>query len=85
MFNAIKDYLAFRKFIMPAALQILFWSGIAGTLYGTWWLYSHDNWAWLPALMFGCLITRLIFEGFILKYQVYIQLNEISKKLDKDN
>ena len=27
------DYLRFRKFIMPAALQFLFWSGIAGSLY----------------------------------------------------
>ncbi len=28
------DYLLFKKFIMPFALQLLFWAGIAGTLYG---------------------------------------------------
>jgi hypothetical protein len=30
----MQDYLLFNKFIMPFALQFLFWAGIAGTLYG---------------------------------------------------
>lgn len=66
---------------MPFALQILFWAGIGGTLYGTWWLYSHDNWAWIMALVFGSLGTRLIFESLILRYQTYIVLTEIHRKL----
>jgi len=66
---------------MPFALQILFWAGIGGTLYGTWWLYSHDNWAWIMALVFGSLGTRLIFESLILRYQTYIVLTEIHHKL----
>ncbi len=41
--NKLMDYLAFRAFITPYALQFLFWSGIGATLYGTWWLYTHDN------------------------------------------
>ena len=81
--TTLKAYLGFKKFITPVALQILFWAGIAGTLYGSWWLYTHDNWAWMPALVFGILLTRLIFESFILKYQVYLQLNDIRKKLDE--
>jgi hypothetical protein len=80
--GAIKDYLLFKKFVMPVALQLLFWGGIGGTLYGTWWLYSHDNWAWIMALVFGTLMTRLIFESFILRYQTYICLTEIKDKLD---
>ena len=40
-----KEYFLFNKFIMPYALQLLFWAGIGGTLYGTWWLYANDNWA----------------------------------------
>ena len=76
------DYLRFRKFIMPAALQFLFWSGIAGSLYGAWWLYAHGNWAWIMALIFGPLMTRLIFEGFILRYRTYARLVEIVEKLD---
>lgn len=83
--NRLLDYLLFRNFVMPYALQFLFWAGIAGTCYGAWWLYEHGNWAWLPALVFGCLLTRLIFEGFILKYQIYLQLNEINRKLDQNS
>lgn len=82
MLQTLKDYLRFRKFIMPAALQFLFWAGIGGTLYGSWWLYSHDNGWWWVALVFGCLLTRLIFENFILKYQMYLQLNSIRMRLD---
>ena len=80
----MKEYLLFKKFIMPAALQILFWSGIGGTLYGTWILYKNDNWAWVMSLIFGTLITRLIFEGFILRYQSYILLRDIRDKLNNE-
>ncbi len=78
----LKSYLRFESFIMPAALQILFWAGIGGTFYGSWWLYTHDHWAWILALIFGLLTTRLIFEGFILRYQTYIVLTEIKQKLN---
>ena len=80
----MKDYLLFKKFITPVALQILFWAGIGGTLYGSWWLFTHDNWAWIMSLIFGTLMTRLIFESFILRYRTYLCLTEISEKLNKD-
>ncbi len=80
--NSLRDYLLFKKFIMPAALQGLFWAGMGGTLYGTWWLYSHDNWAWIMSLTFGTLMTRLLFESFILRYQTYVCLKEIREKLN---
>jgi hypothetical protein len=77
----IKEYLKFERFIMPYALQVLFWAGIGGTLYGSWFLYVHDNWAWVMSLVFGTILTRLIFESFILRYQTYIMLEEIRDKL----
>lgn len=77
----MKDYLLFKKFITPVALQILFWSGIAGTLYGSWWLFTNDNWWWIVSLIGGILMTRLIFESFILRYQTYLFLTEIRDKL----
>lgn len=82
------SYLRFERFIMPMALQVLFWAGIGGTLYGSWWLYQHENWAWIMALVFGILVTRLIFEGFILRFQTYILLTEINHRLgarDRDS
>ena len=69
--------------IMPAALQSLFWAGIGCTLYGTWWLYTHGNWAWIMSLIFGTLATRLLFEALILKYRTYLCLRAILEKLDE--
>jgi hypothetical protein len=68
---------------MPFALQILFWAGIAGTLYGSWWLFVHDNWAWTLTLVFGPLLTRLVFESFVLRYQTYTCLTEIRDRLNQ--
>ena len=82
--NKFVDYLAFREFVTPYALQILFWTGIGGVLYGTWWLYTNDNWAWIMALVFGTLMTRLIFENLILKYRTYLCLSDIRNKLGSD-
>lgn len=76
----LKQYLLFKKFITPIALQILFWAGIGGCLYGAWWLFTHNNWAWIMALLLGPLLTRLIFESFILRYQSYVCLTQINEK-----
>lgn len=84
MKHSVKDYLLFKQFIMPYALQFLFWAGIGGVLYGTWWLYTHDNWAWIFALVFGTLITRLIFESLILRYQSYLRLKEMNEILNEN-
>lgn len=83
MMNTLRDFLLFKKFITPVVLQLLFWAGIGGTLYGAWWLYRHDNWAWIMALVFGPLLTRLIFENIMLRYQTYICLQGIREKLDE--
>lgn len=83
--NTLKEFLLFRKYVTPIALQILFWAGIGGTLYGSWWLYAHDNWAWIMALLFGTLGTRVIFEGLMLKYRTYHILQKIQESITHDN
>ena len=83
--ESIKEYILFKRFITPVALQFMFWAGIGGTLYGTWWLYIHNNWAWIMSLIFGTLMTRLLFEAFILKYRTYICLRDIRDKLNEQN
>jgi hypothetical protein len=83
MMSTFKEYLLFKKFMMPFMLQLLFWAGIGGVLYGSWWLYMHDNWAWIMSLVFGALLTRLIFESLIIRYQTYICLQEIRTKLNE--
>lgn len=79
----LKNYLLFKKFMMPFVLQFLFWGGIGGVLYGSYWLYANENWAWIMALVFGILVTRLIFESLIIRYQTYICLRDIKNKLDE--
>ena len=78
----VKDILLFRKLITPYVLQILFWGGIGGTFYGAYWLFVHDNWAWWMALVFGTLLTRLIFESAMVRFRTYERLNQIGAKLD---
>ena len=80
----LKNYLLFKKFMMPFVLQFLFWGGIGGVLYGSYWLYTNENWAWIMALVFGTLLTRLIFESLIIRYQTYICLRDIKNKLDEN-
>ena len=78
----LADFLLFKKLLTPLLLQILFWGGIGGTLYGSWWLYTHGNWAWIMSLVFGTIGTRVIFESLIVRFRSYQVLQEISRKLD---
>lgn len=74
--------LTFRRMIAPVVLQILFWAGIGGTLYGTYVLIHLGHWAWWMALIFGTMATRVIFEGAILLFRTYDRLGEIREALD---
>lgn len=81
--STLKNYLLFKKLIMPVALQILFWAAIGGVLYGSWWLFINDNWAWIMSLVFGSLVARLIFETLLVRYQTFVCLTEIKEMLDE--
>ena len=70
--------------VSPLVLQILFWAGIAGCLYGTYVLIRLDNWAWWTALIFGPLLTRVIVERAIIAFRTYDRLNEIATAVRKD-
>jgi hypothetical protein len=69
--------------ISPFLLQILFWAGIGGVLYGTYTLIVLDQWAWWMALVFGTLLVRVIFERAILSFRSYDRLNDIASLLRK--
>lgn len=79
--STLLDLLRFRKLIAPYILEVLFWAAIAGTLYGSYWLFVHDHWAWWAALVFGTLLTRLIFEFALLAFRSYDRLVEIRDAL----
>ena len=77
----LASVLRFRIMIAPYILEFLFWSGVAGTIYGSYWLCMHDHWAWWPALVFGTLLTRVIFEFGLLAFRSYERLVEIRDSL----
>lgn len=79
--KALAAILRFRIMIAPFILEALFWSAIAGTLYGSYWLFAHDHWAWWIALVFGTLLTRVIFEFALLAFRSYDRLVEIRDAL----
>ena len=73
--------LTFRKMVAPVVLQILFWAGVAGCLYGAYVLYHLGNWAWPFPLFLGPLIVRVFFEHAILAFRVYDRLGDVHEVL----
>jgi hypothetical protein len=79
--NAVWEVISFRRMVSPMILQVLFWGGIGGTLYGTYLLISIGHWAWPFPLVFGTLAVRVIFETAILAFRSYDRLGEIRDAL----
>ncbi len=79
--STLTDILRFRVMVAPYLLEILFWAGLAGTFYGAYWLLVHDHWAWWMALVFGSLLTRVIFEFGLLAFRSYERLVEVRQLL----
>ena len=79
--SSVLQVLSFRKMISPVLLQVLFWGGMGGVLYGTYVLLKLDHWAWWVSLVFGSLLVRVIFERAMLSFRSYDRLNEISALL----
>jgi hypothetical protein len=79
--NTLTDILRFRVMVAPYLLEVLFWAGLAGTFYGAYWLFVHDHWAWWMALVFGSLLTRVIFEFGLLAFRSYERLVEVRQLL----
>ena len=76
--STITRILTFQKMVSPFLLQILFWAGIGGVIYGTYVLIKLDHWAWWIALIAGTLVTRVIFERAMLSFRSYDRLVEIA-------
>lgn len=81
--NHVTAVLRFRVMIAPYILELLFWSGFLGTLYGTYALLVRGHWAWWIALVFGTLLLRLVFEFALLAFRSYDRLVEIRDALGR--
>ena len=82
--NVITAVLRFRVMIAPYILELLFWCGLVGTLYGSYLLFTLGHWVWWIALVFGTLLTRLNFEFALLAFRSYDRLVEIRDALARD-
>lgn len=74
---ALWEFLTFKRMASGAVLQLLFWAGIAGCLYGTYVLYMLGNWAWPFPLLLGPLVVRVAFERAIIAFRSYDRLSAI--------
>jgi len=81
--DRLVDILRFRVMIAPLVLEVLFWGAVGGTLYGAYWLFTHDHWAWWIALIFGTLVARVLFEIALLAFRSYERLVEIRDALQR--
>ena len=75
--SVVLDVLLFRRMIAPALLQILFWAGVGGCVYGAYVLLQFGHWAWWLPLTAGVLATRVLFEIAMLSFRVFERLGEI--------
>jgi len=74
---AIWEFLTFRRMASGALLQLLFWAGVAGCIYGAYVLYGLGNWAWPFPLVLGPLLVRVGFERAIIAFRSYDRLSAI--------
>lgn len=74
------EVLLFRKMVSPVVLQVLFWAGIGGCVYGAYVLIRLDHWAWWMPLTFGPLLVRVVFERAIIAFLTYDRLTELVER-----
>ena len=79
--TALWRIVTFKTMISPLILQLLFWAGIGGCLYGTYVLIRLGDWAWPFPLILGPLVVRVIFERAIIAFRSYDRLTEIGQAL----
>ncbi len=83
MLKSAIEVLTFKRMLSPVLLQVLFWSGVGGVLYGTYVLFTLGHWAWPLPLIFGTLAVRVLFERAILAFRTYDELCAIRAELGR--
>ena len=76
----IYDYLHFNNFFMEPILKITY---IFSSLYLTISAFGYIGTSFLfflLLLIIGNIILRMVFEGLMIIYKIYLNLNEINKK-----
>jgi len=73
----MNDFLAFRKFITPVFIQVLFWLAVAMTVIGALIMMFQGGVAIIGGLIFlvvGPFLARIYCELLILLFRIYDEL-----------
>ena len=69
------DYLSFRKFITPAAIQVIFWIGVVGIVISTLVGMFGGSTVWPGAGVAGGFVDSLVLGiAFLFLWRVYCEL-----------
>lgn len=77
----MEDYLKFKKMITPAAIQIIFWIGVAALVIAALGVMFTENFfAGVGLLVVGPIAWRIYCELVMILFRIYDRLGDIAKK-----
>jgi hypothetical protein len=85
----VKDFLTFRRMIVPVIIQAIFWIGVAiCVIVGLVTLLNSDNGGWersfgLVIIVLGPIVVRIYCEFLIVVFRINETLSEIRRDLPK--
>ena len=79
--TAMWEFLTFQRMASGALLQLVFWAGVGGCLFGAYTLYKLENWAWPFPLLLGPILVRVVCERAIIAFRSYDRLVAIEGAL----
>jgi len=77
----MKDFLTFRKMLMPILIQVLFWIGVVAVVIGGIYMMTQKNGvpSGLATLILGPIGVRLYAELLIVIFKINDTLIEVKK------
>lgn len=76
----MEDFLKFRKFITPVAIQVIFWLGVAVTLIAGIVAIGAGKVQGLLMIIFGPIVVRIYCELLMVVFRIYDTLVEVRDK-----
>lgn len=76
----MQDYLAFRKMITPAFIQIIFWIGVVAIIVSGLLAMDQSILMGVLGLLVGLLVWRIYCELMLILFKIHERLGEISDK-----
>jgi hypothetical protein len=75
------DFLAFRKFVTPIVIQVIFWIAIVGTVIVAFVVMKDSPIGGLAILVLGPLYVRVVTELMIVTFSLYNSVHHLDQVL----